>query len=296
MPHASIGIDIGGTSIAVGLTNQGTVLEQRELPTPKASLGEFINTIHGLIEPWTAAHPSAPIGACSPGLLDPRTGVTLYASNIPFLKEVNLSELLSGKIGRSVHVYNDANAAAYGEYAYGAARGLPSMMYFTVSTGIGGAFIDHNGVFAGAYGYAADVGHTTVQTGGRTCSCGQAGCLEAYASGTSVTERYFERTGERFAPSTIFYRADNGDEDAAHIRAETAHFAALGLANAVKTFDAAGAVLGGGVVVHNPGFAQLVERELAGFTKNFRAIDLRVAELGSAAGIIGTAALAAERT
>lgn len=272
------------------------MLEQRELPTPKASLGEFINTIHGLIEPWTAAHPNAPIGACSPGLLDPRTGVTLYASNIPFLKDVNLSELLSGKIGRSVHVYNDANAAAYGEYAYGAARGLPSVMYFTVSTGIGGAFIDHNGVFAGAYGYAADVGHTTVQTGGRTCSCGQAGCLEAYASGTSVTERYFERTGERFAPSTIFYRADNGDEDAAHIRAETAHFAALGLANAVKTFDAAGAVLGGGVVVHNPSFAQLVERELAGFTKNFRAIDLRVAELGSAAGIIGTAALAAERT
>ena len=163
------------------------------------------------------------------------------------------------------------------------------MMYFTVSTGIGGAFIDHNGVFAGAYGYAADVGHTTVQSGGRTCSCGQAGCLEAYASGTSITERYFERTGEQFAPSTIFRRADAGDTDAEQVRAETAHFAALGVANAVKTADA---VLGGGVVVHNPAFVELIAKELAGFTSNFRAIDLRVAELGSAAGIIGTAALA----
>lgn len=291
--QASIGIDIGGTSIAVGLIERGAIVEQRERPTPTTQLDEFIDTIYTLTEPWLNELPTAKIGACSPGLLDPRTGITLYASNIPILRSVKLGDLLTDKLGREVHVYNDANAAAYGEYAYGAARGLPSMMYFTVSTGIGGAFIDHHGVFSGAYGYAADVGHTTVQPGGRRCSCGQAGCLEAYASGTSITERYAEHTGTRLAPSEIFRLADAGDAVATEVRTETAYYAALGLANAVKTFDAAGAVLGGGVVVHNPSFAELVVAELAQFTQNFREVDVRVAALGAAAGIIGTAALAA---
>jgi glucokinase len=292
--RVTIGIDIGGTTIAAAALRGSEVLAQGLVPTPAADLTAFLDAIHTLVRPWLEGFTVQHVGACTPGLLDPLSGRVLYAANIPVLRNVALGALLSEKLDVNTHVENDANAASYGEYRYGAAAGWSSVFYLTVSTGIGGGYVDRNGVLRGALGYAADVGHTTVVPEGIDCPCGAKGCLEAYASGTAIARAASAAYGEQVSTREVFERAASSEPQAEAIIEEAALFTALGLANAAKTVDPEGLVLGGGVTLASTHFVERVSAHLTGFLQNFRPVPLRVATLGSLAGVIGAAALAAD--
>lgn len=289
---ATIGIDIGGTTIAAAALQGSRILKQGVRDTPAEDLNALLDAITALVAPWLEEFNVQRVGACAPGLLDPVTGRVLYAANIPVLRDCDLGVLLSGRLGVDAHVENDANAAAYGEFRYGAAAGWSSVFYLTVSTGIGGGYVDANGVLRGASGYAADVGHTTVVPDGSACPCGQRGCLEAYASGNAIARRTSELCGRQLSTREAFELAAAGDEHAAEVIEEAASFTALGLANAAKTVDPAGLVLGGGVALASEYFVERVRTHLSGFFSNFRPVPLRLATLGNHAGVIGAAALA----
>jgi glucokinase len=288
----AIGIDIGGTSIAAAVLQGSEILRQGSVATPGTDLEAFLGAIESLARPWLEEFSVRQVGACTPGLLDPATGRVLYAANIPVLRDVDLSLLLGERLGVRTHVENDANAAAYGEFRFGAAADWSSVFYLTVSTGIGGGYVDGNGLLRGARGYAADVGHTTVVPHGVACPCGERGCLEAYASGTAIARAASASYGEDISTREAFARAAGGEEQALGVIEEAACHAAVGLANAAKTLDPEGLVLGGGVALGSEYFVERVRVNLEVFLRNFRPVPLRLATLGSLAGVIGAAALA----
>jgi glucokinase len=290
----AIGIDIGGTSIAAAVLQGSEILRQGSVATPGTDLEAFLGAVESLARPWLAEFDVQQVGACAPGLLDPATGRVLYAANIPVLRDVDLAGLLAGRLGVRTHLENDANAAAYGEFRHGAAADWSSVFYLTVSTGIGGGYVDGNGLLRGARGYAADVGHTTVVPGGRSCPCGASGCLEAYASGTAIARAASEAYGEVTDTREVFLRAARGEAPALEVIEQAAFHAALGIANAAKTVDPEGIVLGGGVALASGYFVERVSVNLEPFLRNFRPVPLRLATLGSLAGVIGAAALAVD--
>lgn len=190
-----IGIDLGGTQIRAAIL-RGTRMVARasrltgENPTPERVLPRIYTTLQEALEKAEASLDEiAGIGVSAPGPLDNRTG-TLYAPpNLPAWNGTPLRDILREKYKRPVFVENDANAAALGEYLFGAGRGSRDMVYLTVSTGIGGGVIVDGRILEGVNGTAAELGHITIDWHGERCSCGSVGCLEALASGTAIARK-----------------------------------------------------------------------------------------------------------
>lgn len=294
MTPLTIGVDIGGTKIAAAVAQGAELLAHSEHPTPKDDLAALTDAISQMLAPWLKHYGKLPVGICSPGLLEPRSGTILYASNIPAISGVALRDHLSQALGVTVHLENDANAAALAEYHYGAGQDWQSMVYATVSTGIGGGFIDQGKLFYGSQGYATDIGHITVVPGGEICSCKAPGCLEAYASGTAIARRASERYGKQVTTQGVFERAAAGEVAALSVIQEAASLLALGLATTAKILDPDGVVMGGGVS-QAAGFFEQVEVQFQDYLKNFRPLPLRLATFQSTAGVIGAAASALTR-
>lgn len=287
----ALGVDVGGTKIAVAVTRGAEVVEHVATPTPTDDLPVLLDAIVALVAPRLATHGFTAVGACAPGLLDPDTGVTRYASNVPALDGVNLGEALGERLRVPVRVHNDANAAAWAEHRYGAAVGWRSVFFLTVSTGVGGGYVGECGVHRGRYGYAADVGHMTLVPGGERCSCGELGCLEAYTSGQAVAARASRAYGRRLTTQEAFARARAGEAPAREVVDTAARYLGLGLATTAKILDPEGIVVGGGVATHEPWFVEEVRRHLGEALRNFRPVPLEVARLGPWAGVIGAAGL-----
>jgi glucokinase len=288
----AIGVDIGGTKIAAIVAQGNRILAYTKAPTPQTGLADLEECVEDLVLPWLKQHGSMPIGVCTPGLLDPVTGTILYASNIKALTNVDLASHLTQRLGVSVYVENDANAAAYAEYHYGAGHGWRSVFYLTISTGIGGGFINQYGIFRGSRGYAADIGHMTVNPDGPICSCGERGCLEAYASGVFIAKHASALYQQPLTTRDVFIRAQAGEQRALSIIDQAAQYLALGLANTSKVLDPEGIVIGGGVASAGPFFRGKIQHYLSIYLRNFRTVEVRCASLGTLAGAIGVASLA----
>lgn len=288
MTPLAIGVDIGGTKIAAAVAQGATLLEHGERPTPKDDLTALTKAISQMLAPWLQHYGKLPIGICAPGLLEPKSGTILLASNIPAISGVALRDHLSSALGTPIQLENDANAAALAEYHYGAGQGWQSMVYATVSTGIGGGFIERGKLFYGSQGYATDIGHITVVPGGERCSCMARGCLEAYASGTAIARRASERYGKSVTTQQVFEHAAQKEPVAHEVIQDATHLLALGLATTAKILDPDGVVMGGGVSQAAGFFAQ-VETRLQDYLKNFRPVPLKLATFQSTAGVIGAA-------
>ncbi len=316
----TIGIDLGGTNIAVGLCDgelkiidKGSVptnanREANEIVRDMAALTERIITRNGL----TVADIDC-VGIATPGSADGKTGVVEYANNLPF-KNFPIADIFKSFLPvKRVLIANDANAAALGEALAGVARDTKNSVMITLGTGVGGGVIIDGRIFAGGINCSGtELGHTVIEVDGRQCSCGRLGCWEAYSSATALINMTKEKMREleiKGIPSVLFEleRKSNkvsgrtafdamrlGDKYGAEIVDKYIHYLAAGITNMINIFQPEVLSIGGGISNEKDYLLRpLVEKvNVEQYTRdNEKKCRIAIASLGNDAGIIGAAGL-----
>ena len=305
-----IGVDLGGTKISTAIsTIEGNILANVVLPTKAeegetAVLGRIVQSIDEVIVgSSTSIDEIEAIGIGSPGPLDAKKGIIITTPNLPF-KDYNLVQPLKEKYNIPVYLDNDANAAAIGEYMFGAGKGKNSIVYFTVSTGVGGGAVLDGKVYRGHTSNALEIGHTTVDPNGPRCNCGNLGCLEAMSSGTAIAKKGKEAVSTNVETSLkkhdtvtsyeVFKEAEAGDEVAKDIIDNALTYLGIGVANAIATFDPEMIIIGGGVSKAGDIVFDTVKKVVNKrcFKSMAESCEIVPAGLGSDAGVVGAVALA----
>ncbi len=302
------GIDIGGTKIAVALeTIDGERVASRRLPTETA-LGpvKIAENISSVIEEMLGESDAklAAIGIGCPGPIDVERGLALSPTNLPDWIDFPLVEKFKNRFGVPIAFDNDANAAALGEYFYGAGKGFNEIFYVTISTGIGGALVCGGQIRHGVGGNAGEVGHTIVKPDGRRCLCGAHGCLETIASGLSIARRMKEKLAENnggnienyshITAQTVVEAVEKTDEIALEIWRETIKFLAIGIGNAITLTAPEAVIIGGGVSSAGELLLEPLRRELAKNVMMLPVEKVKIlrASLGGESGLCGALFLA----
>ncbi len=315
MPEKIVGaIDLGGTKILSAVVDQhGTVLATDRRPTdpggPKPVIADMAGSLRSACE---RAHVSVEgllgVGVSAAGPIDAATGVISNAPNLPGWRNVPLASLLTEQLGVPVLLENDANAAAVAEHTFGAGRGSRQMIYITISTGIGGGIIVDGRLYRGAAGAAGEIGHVMLVPDGPLCGCGQRGCLEALASGTSMARearaavaagnspalQRIADEGRELTAEAVSEAAAGGDPAAAEIIASAAQWLGMGLVVLVHLFNPERIIIGGGASnIGEPllGPAESTMRRHA-FPAMAGAVQVLQARHTDQAGVLGAAALA----
>ena len=311
-----LGIDIGGTKLAVGAVGpDGSLRGWRREPARKGDGPD--STIERLIAMSSAVlaevgHERVPVaGVGCGGPLDAMAGVVQRPPNLPGWLDVPVVERLRAGLGMPVHLDNDANAAVLAEHRFGAGRGRRDIVYLTISTGIGGGAIVDDRLLWGATGNALELGHMSVDLDGWQCSCGRRGCLEAFASGTNIGARARRAVtdGEPsilpqlaggvagISSETVTQGVRRGDALAIRIWRETIDVLAAGLTNVLNIFEPELIILGGGVTRAGDLLFVPLRRQALGATlgRQGEIADIVPAELGEHVGVYGAAAVAMRR-
>lgn len=313
MESASVGIDLGGTSIKLGVvTPEGEVIARSEIPTPRGNPRDAVREISRAVQNMIDASGLAPhrigkVGVGTPGVLDPQKGVVRSAANLEGWTDVPLRDWLQEDLKRPVRVMNDANAAALGEIRFGAARGVENLVLLTLGTGIGGGIVLGRRVIEGSRGLAGELGHMRIEMGQpRPCACGLFGCLEAYAGGKSLLKRLHETLAddiqeisllqekskrETLKVEDLFWAAGEGDGLMIRIVDETALALSAGIANLLHALNPEMVVLAGGVS-RSPLLLEKIREYLPdmALTAYMEDFQLCTSGLGTDAGILGAAA------
>ena len=183
--HA-IGIDIGGTKIAGALVAEdGTIVAEDREPTPAGDPTAIVDLVVSMIDRLSAGHEVIAAGVAAAGFIDADQSTVYYAPNINWRNEPFRARI-SERIDLPITVDNDANAAGWAEYRFGAGRGSTDMTMLTIGTGVGGAIVSGGRLFRGGYGAGAELGHLRVVPDGLPCGCGARGCIEQYGSGRAL--------------------------------------------------------------------------------------------------------------
>lgn len=305
-----IGVDLGGTKISTAVsTLDGEILKQTVVAT-KAEEGEepVLSRIIGTIsEVLVGADISKDeveaIGIGSPGPLDAKKGVIITTPNLPF-KNYNVVQPIKDKFGIPVYLDNDANVAAIGEYMFGAGKGTKNIVYFTVSTGVGGGAVLNGQAYRGNTSNALEIGHMTVDAHGPRCNCGNIGCLEAISSGTAIGKKGREAAATKVETSLknydnitsyeVFKEAKNGDAVSKEIVDNAMNYLGIGVANAITIFDPEMVIIGGGVSKVGDILFDTVRKVVNKrcFKSMADACKIVPAGLGTDAGVVGAVALA----
>lgn len=304
-----VGIDLGGTKIAGALVDEtGAILRRDRLDTqarqgPEAVIGQLVEIVARLTE--DACAPVEGIGVAAPGPLDSRSGVVFSPPNLAGWSNVPLQQILEDRLGIPVKLENDANAAAWGEYWFGAGGKKGTMVYLTISTGVGSGLVLDGRLYRGENTFAGELGHTIVDPQGPLCGCGRQGCLEALVSGTAIAS-----FGQAADPSSmirslassdggsvraehVFAAYRKGDEQAVRIIHQTVRYLAIGLSNLIHLVNPGLIVLGGGVTRAGDVLFPLLRKQLTTYLMEPFRETCRVvpAALGEDAGLLGAAAL-----
>src|SRR5690554_293468 len=183
--HA-VGIDIGGTKIAGALVAEdGTILRSDRSPTPAGSPAEIVGVVVGMITRLAEGHDVMAAGVAAAGFIDEQQSTVYYAPNISWRNEPFRDRLMA-ELDLDVTIDNDANAAGWAEFRFGAGRGVDDMTMLTIGTGVGGAVVAGGRLLRGGFGAGAELGHMRVVPGGLPCGCGARGCIEQYGSGRAL--------------------------------------------------------------------------------------------------------------
>jgi glucokinase len=308
----AIGVDVGGTKVAAGVVDShGRILAKLKRSTPAASPLRTEQAIADVVTELLASHEVAAIGLGAAGFVDAERATMLFAPNLAWRDEP-LKQRVEERLGRTVMVENDANASAWAEARYGAARGYRDVMLVAVGTGIGAAIIIGGELYRGRWGIAGEPGHVRVVPDGRLCGCGNRGCWEQYASGNALVAEardFARRTPEGasrllqlgggkpegISGPEITQAANEGDPAALRCFQIVGGWLGQGLADLAAILDPACFVIGGGVseagdLLLDPARAAF-ERALTG--RGYRPLaEVRAAQLGEDAGIVGAAGLA----
>lgn len=308
----AIGVDLGGTSIKVGIVSkEGKLLNKTSVETladqgPKVVVKQIIKGIKIVTDGKTKGF--AGIGIGSPGVVSMKHGTVENPPNIPGWKKVHLGKLLEEEFALPTVVENDANAAAIGELIFGAGKKLSDFMMVTLGTGVGGGLILDKKLYRGQTGAAGELGHITIDYKGKRCNCGSFGCVESYVGNNYLVERVKGQLQDH-KDSKIIDMLDNnlgnltpkiindafvaGDEFAGQVIRETGEYLGFALASVVNIMDVSNIIIGGGVA----GFGKplfdsvknaIKDRALKSFSDR---IKIYSAKLKNEAGIKGASAL-----
>jgi len=307
----AVGVDIGGSKVLGGVVDeQGTVIDTEQRVTPGHDVFDTETIIAQVVNVLSDRHEVAAVGIGAAGWVGTDRATVLFAPHLAWRNEP-LRDALQDRIGVSVTVENDANAAAWAEYRFGAARDEPVVVCITLGTGIGGGLVLNGEVYRGAYGVGAEFGHMTMVPGGRRCACGNSGCWEMYASGTALA--YDAREIAEAAPAAahrlvemaaggeldgpvVTAAARAGDPMAIGIYTAMGRWLGLGMASLAAALDPSIFVVGGGV--SQAGERLLLEPARQAFSESLTgrgyrpAARIAMAEFGPRAGLVGAADLA----
>jgi len=312
-----VGIDLGGTNIVAGVVDEAYNIISKastktNCPRPEKEIAEDMAKM--AVEAVANANLTFDdiewIGIGTPGIANSKTGIIEYSNNLGF-KDTPMVKYISDFIGRDdtpVYIENDANAAAYGEYVAGAAKGAKNAVCITLGTGVGGGIIINGKIYSGSNYAGAEIGHTVIEVDGAQCSCGRKGCFEAYSSATglirmskeamemfpdSIMNKMAEEKGKVTA-RTPFDAMRAGDKPAKDVVDKYIKYLAAGITNTINIFQPDILCIGGGVC--NEGdplllpMKELVAKEV--YTRNSdKNCEIVIAKLGNDAGIIGAAFL-----
>jgi len=310
---ATIGLDIGGTKISgCVIDGNGVILVKGRKDTPAHDPAAIVEEAASLIRELSLEHTIDAVGVACAAFIDSSRSMVFFSPNLAW-RDVPLKQRLESVLDLPVIIENDANAAAWGEFRFGAAAEVDDMVLVTVGTGIGGGIVVDGVLMRGAFGVAAELGHMRVVPDGIRCGCGNRGCWEQYASGSALVREARElvdsgsphaaRLSELCAgdPATlsgpdVTRAAAEGDPAAVELLADLGAWIGEGVASVAAILDPELVVLGGGV---SEAGALLIDPALAAFRRQLTGRGHRpearfaLASLGNDAGMIGAADLAA---
>ncbi len=316
MTDVLLGLDFGGTKLTAGvaLAGESELLARDQCPTPSGAdprrvFWEMARLARGLGRGLTPVG----IGISFGGPVDPTRGVVRICHHLAGWQGVPLPRWAAEEFGVPARMDNDANAAALGEYRFGAGQGRDHLLHVNVGTGIGGGLVLHGQVYQGATGMAGEIGHMVVQPGGPPCTCGRRGCLEALASGPAIARDARKRLGRdpgrgqrllslvggdarRLTAQAVSEAAAQGDELAQEVLDQAAKMLGLGIANAINLINPERVTVGGGVVKIGPAWMDTVRAAAQADAMPDSPVDIAVAALGDDAPLWGAIALASAST
>jgi glucokinase len=304
-----IGVDLGGTQIRALRTDlageKAARAEQLTLAQqgPQAVVSRILETVREVME-GIPREEILGLGIGAPGPID-SAGVVHDPPNLPGWKGVSLVDELAGPLGLPIYAGNDANLGALAEYRFGAGVGVDHLAYLTVGTGIGGGVISHGRMLTGWRGFAAEIGHQTLDPDGPLCGCGQPGHLEAFASGPAIAREARKaleqgrsstipkQAGGAVTAKSVAAAAKGGDPLALELLRQAGYYLGLGLANLIHILEPQRIVIGGGVslageLLLEPA-RQTVDQRL--MSPVYRGVEILPASLGPDVGLMGAAAL-----
>lgn len=314
-----IGVDLGGTNIAIGIVNENyEIVRKGSTPTkPERGADPIIEDMAELAKKLVAEcgltmDDIESAGVATPGTANHDTGVVEYANNIPFLN-YPLADKLSSLIGKPVYIENDANAAAKAEAMAGVAKGVPYSIMITLGTGLGGGIIMDGKVYVGFNYAGAELGHMVIEKDGRQCSCGRKGCWEAYSSATGLVNITKDRIEDarkagrktimeemiggdltKVSARTAFNAMKQGDEVGAEVVDEYISYLTCGIVNIINIFQPNVLSIGGGICNEGEYLTKPLIKKVFSETYSREGTprtEIRIAKLGNDAGIIGAAVL-----
>lgn len=307
-----IGVDLGGTNIAVGIVNEeGRILAQAETPTlSQRPYQELVRDMalcarKAMAQANIAEKDIHSIGIGIPGVAE--NGTVLFCTNLGW-RNIPLSDEMHKYFDKPVLIDNDATVAGWAEFQAGVSRGVNSSVFLTLGTGVGAGIVINGKIWAGAHGAASELGHITIVADGEPCTCGKRGCTERYCSATAIIRmakeacqahpesailRAVNGDMEKINAKTVFDAAKGGDATAMQVFNCYVKYLTIAINNVVSFLDPDMIVLGGGVSRAGDFLLNAV-RELLPSYLMFPMLtmpDLRLASLGNEAGIIGAALL-----
>lgn len=314
-----IGIDLGGTNIAAGVVDENlNILKKGSVPTLASRPADEIVAdmaklcLDLIADAGLSVSDIEYAGIAAPGTANSDTGIIEYANNLPF-RNFPIAAKLSEMSGISrVIIENDANAAALAEAVAGAAKGERFSVMITLGTGVGGGIIIDGKVYSGFNHAGAELGHMVISHGGRHCSCGRDGCWEAYSSATGLINMTKEKIeeckksgretimiqmveGSKVSGKTAFAAMKQGDAAASEVVDEYISYLACGISNIINIFQPNVLSIGGGICGEGDNLLIPLNKAVWGEVYNSenaeRRTQIRIAQLGNDAGIIGAAAL-----
>ncbi len=305
-----IGVDLGGTNIVAGVVNENYEIISKasvktNLPRPEQEIAaDIIKVSKQAVESAGITMDQIEwVGMGTPGIANSETGIIEYSNNLGFVNTPMVKYLEEG-LGKPAFIENDANAAAYGEYVAGAAKGAKNAVCITLGTGVGGGIIIDGKIYCGSNFGGAEIGHTVISVDGPQCTCGRKGCFEVYSSATGLIRMTKEAIAEnpdsmmaaeeKISGRTAFDYMRKGDKAAKGVVDKYIKYLAAGITNTINIFQPDVLCIGGGVC--NEGdplllpMKEIVSRE--NYTRNSpKNAEIVIAKLGNDAGIIGAAFL-----
>lgn len=307
MAMNAIGVDVGGTKIAAGVvTPEGKLLNEVRYPSD-GSTKVLLDSIARAVREVRDGYEVGAVCLAVPGLILAQEGKVVFSPNLSAIQGVPLKNELEGRFDLPVTVENDANAAAWGEFRFGAGSEVDHLVFVTLGTGVGGGVITYGVLMRGAQGAGGELGHVTIQATGPRCGCGNHGCLESLASGTAITRRAREVAAKKpdsalgklaserkLIGEDVTNLAHEGDEAALAVLEETGLWLGIGLAGFVNIFNPEVIAIGGGAAKAGDLILDRARKEmyLRARSPSRDLVEIKEATLGAKSGVIGAAALA----